>query len=85
MVRTQIQLQERQSQALKQAAKAAGISVAEFIRRSVDTALREQAAAEDGETARRRALGVIGAFDSGTGDLAAAHDRYLDQAYAGDE
>ena len=79
MVRTQVQLTDEQARKLKQLAATEGHSVAELIRRSVDTMLATTAALDTDER-RERALSVIGQF-SGPPDLAAEHDRYLEEAY----
>lgn len=79
MVRTQIQLTDEQARKLKQLAAAEGHSVAQLIRMSVD-ALLATTPLLDSEESRARALSIIGRFD-GPPDLAAEHDRYLDEAY----
>jgi len=61
MVRTQIQLSERQSRRLKALAAREGTSVAELIRRAVDRALDAEAL-DDPEEIKRRALSAIGRF-----------------------
>ena len=80
MVRTQIQLTEEQSKALKRLAAEQGTSVAELIRRSVDRYLRttEGVSAEE---RRRRAIAAAGKYRSGRPDVAVEHDRYLAEAY----
>ena len=73
MIRTQIQLTERQARALRQLATSEGLSMAELIRRAVDRVL-----AEPGDEMRRgRALAAVGKFRSGRGDVARRHDEYL--------
>ncbi|MBK7216601.1 MAG: ribbon-helix-helix protein, CopG family [Candidatus Promineofilum sp.] len=79
MVRTQIQLTDEQARKLKQLAAAEGHSVAELIRMSVD-ALLATVPLLDSEESRLRALSIVGRFD-GPPDLAAEHDRYLEEAY----
>ncbi len=80
MIRTQIQLTEAQARALKRIAAERGVSVAELIRQSLDHFL-QAARAGDSEERRRRALAAAGRFRSGLRDLAAEHDRYLEDAY----
>jgi hypothetical protein len=80
MVRTQVQLTEEQMRILKRLASERGVSVAELVRQSVDLFARSAGAVDDHEQ-RRRALAIAGRFRSGRGDLAAEHDRYLDEAY----
>ena len=80
MVRTQIQLTERQAKRLKQLAAARGRSMADLIRESVDNLLAHPDAL-DRDAARQRALAAAGRFRSGAGDLATAHDRHLADAF----
>lgn len=81
MVRTQIQLGEKQAQALKELAAREGKSVAELIRTSVDILLQSHGTINE-EEKRRRALAVVGKFHTGDSDLAREHDRYLAEAFA---
>jgi len=76
MVRTQIQLTERQARELKRLAAAQGRSMADLIRISVDKLLAQPGAQEDARR-RERALGAAGRFNSGIADIAQNHDRYL--------
>ena len=76
VVRTQIQLTDRQARKLKQLAAARGRSMADLIRASVDVLLARPDSVDDDER-RRRAIAVAGRFRSGAGDLASAHDRHL--------
>lgn len=77
MLRTQIQLEERQAAALKRFAAERGISMAELIRRAVDAML----ASAPEEEVKRRARAAGGAFSSGSRDTSAEHDRYLAAAF----
>jgi Ribbon-helix-helix protein, copG family len=81
MVRTQIQLTEEESAALKDAARRSGLSVAELIRRSVDRFLAEAGREEPSVVGRLSALKVVGLFSSGLSDVSARFDDYLDEAY----
>jgi hypothetical protein len=81
MVRTQIQLTEDQSHALKSLSAQRGVPVAELIRQSVDNFLRSSVGLDDQER-RRRAITVAGKFRSGQNDVAVSHDNYLAEAYA---
>jgi hypothetical protein len=65
---------------LKRLAAERGVSMAELVRQSVDLFVRSVGLADDQEQ-RRLALAIAGRFRSGRGDLAAKHDRYLDEAY----
>lgn len=80
MVRTQIQLTEKQARRLKQLAAAQGRSMADLIRASVDVLLRQPETTDD-ETRRARALRAAGRFKSGLKDLSTAHDRHLADAF----
>ena len=79
MIRTQIQLTEEQSRALKLLAAQLGKSVAELIRQSVDTFIRSNGTVDIAER-RRRALAVADRFRSGLSDLSTEHDRYFVEA-----
>jgi hypothetical protein len=80
MVRTQIQLSEKQAAALKKLAARQNVSVAELIRRAVDEQLRA-AGSLDPDERKRRALAAAGRFHSGQSDLSTAHDQYLSEAF----
>jgi hypothetical protein len=80
MVRTQIQLTEEQSRALKELAARRGQSVAELIRQSVDQLVQSSGAVGRAER-RRRAIAAAGRFRSGQSDVSEAHDRYLAEIF----
>jgi hypothetical protein len=80
MVRTQIQLTEAQSQALKEKAARENVSMAELIRRAVDHWLQTRDSISL-EERRQRALAVVGQFHSGKSDVSERHDEYLAEAY----
>jgi hypothetical protein len=79
MVRTQIQLTEKQARGLKNLAARQDRSVADLIRQAVDAFIRTVAATGD-EERRLRALAASGRFRSGSSDLGAAHDKHLADA-----
>ena len=79
MVRTQIQLTEEQAKALKRLASKLGISLAELIRRGVDTVLNSSGEISV-EERRQRAIAAAGRFHSGKEDISTKHDEYLDEA-----
>lgn len=81
MVRTQIQLTEKQSENLRRLAEIDNVSLAEVIRRSVDNyiAARQDVSREE---RKRRLLSVVGIGDSGVSDLGVNHDKYLTEIYA---
>lgn len=81
MVRTQIQLTERQARELKRIAAARGISMAEVIREAVDERIRTGIVPVSREERVKRALAVLGKFRSGLRDVSARHDDYLAEAY----
>lgn len=78
MVRTIVQLTERQAEQLRTRAKTQGVSVSELVRRGVDHVLSTPT--ED-EEIRRRAIAAVG-FIHDVPDLAENHDKYLAEAYS---
>jgi hypothetical protein len=77
VIRTQLQLTETQAAALKRAAAARGVSMAEVVRQLVDAHLVDTI---DGGT-RPRALAVVGRHRSGTADTSVEHDDALAEAF----
>ena len=73
MVRTQIQLTERQARELRKRAAERGVSMATVIREAVDMML----AAGDRDARWERAMSAVGKFRSGPSDISEDHDRYL--------
>lgn len=75
MVRTQIQLTEEQSVALKRAAHDRSVSMAEVIRQAIDQFLAQ----DDWTLRRQRMLAAVqkGGFRSGLRDISVNHDKYL--------
>ena len=80
MVRTQIQLPERQAAALKKMAAQRQVSMAELIRGAVDALIRSGGAV-DGEERKRRALAAVGKYGSGRRDVSRDHDKHLGEAF----
>jgi hypothetical protein len=80
MVRTQIQLEERQVKRLKEMAEREGVSVAELIRRAIDQATDASLVADE-EEVRARALAVVGKYVDTVSDVAERHDDYLAEAF----
>ena len=76
MVRTQIQFTQEQVATVKELSTAAGISISDFVRRSVDAYV-----ASRGEATRakrvKRALSIMGKFRSKNLDDACKHDEYF--------
>jgi hypothetical protein len=83
MVRTQIQLTDEQSRKAHELARRSGVSLAEVVRRSLDTYIEHEWGRAAGGAPREAAGRVAGMFHSGAGDISARHDDYLDEAYAG--
>ncbi len=80
MIRTQVQLTEKQLEALRQAAATTGRSVADLVREGVDQYLRGRS--ELGREERiERAIRIAGRFASGRTDVSANHDRHLAEAF----
>ena len=80
MIRTQIQLTEEQSNSLKQLAEQDNVSIAELVRRSIDSYLQERQFISP-EERKQRLLSVIGIGNSGVPDLGSNHDKYLAEIY----
>jgi len=81
MTRTQVQLTERQLEALRRDSAATGRSVADLVRQGVDQYLAGRS--ELGRDVRiEGAIGVAGRFSSGRSDLSANHDKHLTEAFA---
>jgi len=81
MVRTQVQLTERQVKLLKQLAASKNTSVAEIIRQAIDNFLKMQTTV-DLEERKQRAIKAAGHFRSGISDLSEAHDKYLNEIFS---
>lgn len=82
MIRTQIQLTEKQANVIKEIAAAEGRSMAEVIRESVD-AYAASKGPRDREEQRQAALAIVGRFRSGCTNLGARHDDYLADDFGG--
>lgn len=82
MIRTQIQLTQKQLKVLRARALRLNVSVAELVRRAVDAYVAAEIAPSF-EERRRRALEAAGRFGSGKTDVAKRHDDYLAEAYRG--
>jgi Arc/MetJ-type ribon-helix-helix transcriptional regulator len=79
MVRTQIQLTDEQHSALKRLAESKRVSMAELVRQGVDEVLKSGITVSDGEL-RKRALEIVGRFNSGKSDISEKHDEYFAEA-----
>ena len=80
MLRTQVQLTQAQIHTLKRLATDRGVSMAELIRQSVDLFVRSAGLVDYGQQ-RSRAISASGRFHSGSSNIAATHDEYLDEAF----
>ncbi len=80
MVRTQIQLTEDQAKALKKIAQSRHLSVAELIRKAVDTVIKSNTVV-NAEERHKRAMEIVGKFSSGKRDVSKKHDLYLTEVY----
>ena len=80
MLRTQIRQTEAQIHTLKRLATDRGDSMAALIRQSVDLFVRSSGLVDYGQQ-RSRALSASGRFHSGSSDIAATHEEYLDEAF----
>ena len=82
MVRTQIQLTEEQSKALKRLSAQRDISMAELIRQVIDLYLRSCGTISQ-EERRQRAIRAAGQFCSGQADLSENHDNSASYWFSG--
>jgi len=80
MVRTQIQLTEKQAKMLRSLAKAKKVSMAKLVRQGVDMLLRNTSLL-DIEERKKNAIQAIGKFRSGARDVSEKHDQYLNEAF----
>ena len=80
MVRTQIQLTEKQAKALKKLALSRQLPMAELVRQGVDAILISPVVL-NAEEKRKRALAVAGRYRSGKRDISREHDKHLAEAF----
>ena len=76
MVRTQVQLTQRQLDTLRELSTATGRPVAELVRLGVELYLSSQHRPSRKDQIDR-ALRALGKFSSGRNDVSVHHDRYL--------
>ena len=83
MIRTQIQLEEKQYRTLKELAGEYKVSMATLIRQSVDLLLAQEAKPSRDEL-KQRALSIVGKYHDieGARDVSINHDKYLAEIYA---
>lgn len=72
----QVYLRPEQLNALRSLARRRRVAMSELVRQGVDEVLAGIDSDEDPLS------DIVGMFDSGTGDLAAEHDRHLAEIYA---
>ena len=72
----QVYLRQDQIEPLRAEAARRGVSLAELVRQGVDRLLEEAPVEED------PLWKIVGIMDSGVGDLAENHDKYLMEVYA---
>jgi hypothetical protein len=80
MVRTQIQLTEKQAKALKKLASSRQLSMAELIRKGVDAILLSPVGLNAQEK-RKRALAIAGRYRSEKRDISREHDKHLAEEF----
>jgi Ribbon-helix-helix domain len=80
MVRTQIQFEEKQLEALRRRSAETGKSIAELVREGVTLYLSSPNRPSREEQVKR-ALAASGKFASGTTDTSNRHDHYLAEAF----
>ena len=83
MVRTQIQLTEKQARLVKQIAADRHVSMASVIREALDRSLPSHTNELSQEDRIRMAVNAAGRFRSGSADGATEHDRHLAEAHRG--
>ncbi len=77
MIRTQVQLTEKQVKALKRAATNRGASISALIREAIDHMIEEPSR----DVVWQRAVDAIGRLRSDRANVSEEHDRYLADAY----
>ena len=82
LIRTQIQFSAEQLAQIRDLSGAAGVSVAEVVRRSVDYYVEQHAASGGERAARMQAAEVAGRYGSGQSDISDRHDDVLADAFA---
>jgi hypothetical protein len=81
LIRTQIQFSPEQLARVRDLAGAAGVSVAEVVRRSVDFYVENHAATRGEQATRLQAAEVAGRYRSGRDDGSFGHDDALADAF----
>ena len=81
MVRTQVQLTEKQLAFLHRNSSSQGVSISEQIRRGVDMLMRESLRGPSKDCRKKKAIALIGKYKSKTGDLSMRHDKHLAEIF----
>ena len=83
MIRTQIQLEEKQYRTLKEMAAEYNVSMATLIRQGVDMVI-EKEEKPSREELKKKAIALAGKYQDidGATDVAVNHDKYLAEIYA---
>lgn len=79
MLRTQVQLTEKQAAALRRRSKRENVSVAELVRQAIDAFTRAEPPSD--REVRDRAIRAAGRFASGVHDTSLHHDEALADAF----
>jgi predicted transcriptional regulator len=79
MIRTQIQLTDKQAARLKDLAHSSNESMAAIIRKALDQFLLKQE--PDRRALYRQALATVGKYKAGVPDVSIDHDRYLEEEF----
>ena len=80
MIRTQIQLSEKQSRILKDLSLNRKESIASLIRQAIDQFIASGGPNRTGQY--QQALSVAGKYQADNSDISLEHDKYLDEGYA---
>lgn len=82
MVRTQIQLEESQMEALREISSASGQSIADLVRQAVDRLLasRYSISREERIERAKRVVGMFRSLPNEPTDVSENHDKYLADA-----
>jgi hypothetical protein len=79
MVRTQVQLTEKQAEALRRRSKREDVSVAELVRQAIDAFTCSEP--PNKRQLRDQAIRAAGRFASGVHDTSSRHDEALAEAF----
>jgi hypothetical protein len=79
MVRMQVQLTDKQAEAMRRRSKREKVSIAELVRRAIDAFTRAEPPGE--RDVRDRAIRAAGKFASGVPDTSRRHDEALADAF----